>query len=192
MVRHQGVDRITWTFDPLLSRNAFLNISRLGAVCNTYLRDEYGELRDGLNRGLSTDRFQVDWWVNSHRVNRRLSKRPRLKLDLAHFLAAGARIANPSQIGEDWLPRPGTLLPDELAAELEPAGDQPPIFLAEIPADFQRVKTVDVELAQTWRQQTRQLFELFFSKGYLVTDFIHMPGALPRGFYVLSYGQSML
>ena len=36
MVRHKGIDRITWTYDPLLSRNAWLNITRLGAVCNTY------------------------------------------------------------------------------------------------------------------------------------------------------------
>ena len=33
MVRQQGLDLITWTYDPLLSRNAYLNIARLGAVC---------------------------------------------------------------------------------------------------------------------------------------------------------------
>jgi predicted GNAT superfamily acetyltransferase len=43
MVRHQGLDHVTWTFDPLLSRNAYLNISKLGAVCNTYRRAEYGD-----------------------------------------------------------------------------------------------------------------------------------------------------
>ena len=73
MVRRQGVDRITWTYDPLVSVNAYLNIARLGAVCNTYRRNVYGELRDGLNAGLPSDRFQVDWWVNTKRVNRRLS-----------------------------------------------------------------------------------------------------------------------
>ena len=74
MVRYQGIDRITWTFDPLLGRNAWLNITRLGAVCNTYLRNFYGKMDDDLNRGLPSDRFDVDWWVNSHRVNRRLSR----------------------------------------------------------------------------------------------------------------------
>ncbi|MBK7451366.1 MAG: GNAT family N-acetyltransferase [Anaerolineales bacterium] len=49
MVRHQSLDHITWTFDPLLSRNAHLNIAKLGAVCSTYRQSEYGDLRDGLN-----------------------------------------------------------------------------------------------------------------------------------------------
>src|SRR5574339_799616 len=77
MVRHQGLDHITWTYDPLLSRNARLNITKLGAVCSTYRRSEYGEMRDGLNAGLPSDRFQVDWWVNTRRAERRLSKRAR-------------------------------------------------------------------------------------------------------------------
>lgn len=64
VVRGQGIELITWTYDPLLATNAHLNISKLGAVCNTYLRDLYGELDDGLNTGLETDRFQVDWWVD--------------------------------------------------------------------------------------------------------------------------------
>jgi predicted GNAT superfamily acetyltransferase len=49
MVRHQSIDRIVWTYDPLLSRNAQLNIGKLGAVCNTYKRNYYGEMRDALN-----------------------------------------------------------------------------------------------------------------------------------------------
>ncbi len=54
MVRKQGIDRITWTFDPLLSRNAHLNIARLGAVCNTYIQSAYGKMEDGLNAGLDS------------------------------------------------------------------------------------------------------------------------------------------
>ena len=46
MVRNQDIDLITWTFDPLMSHNARLNISNLGAVCNTFLPNEYGELRE--------------------------------------------------------------------------------------------------------------------------------------------------
>ena len=51
-VRDQGIELITWTYDPLLSTNAYLNIARLGAVCNTYRRNEYGDLNDDLNAGL--------------------------------------------------------------------------------------------------------------------------------------------
>ena len=49
VVLSQGIDLITWTFDPLEARNAWLNFHKLGAVCNTYLRNVYGDMRDGLN-----------------------------------------------------------------------------------------------------------------------------------------------
>ena len=88
MVRRQGLNQITWTYDPLLSRNAYLNLAKLGAVCNTYRRSEYGDMRDGLNAGLPTDRFQVDWWINTNRVERRLSKRARGTLSLEQFTKA--------------------------------------------------------------------------------------------------------
>src|ERR1044071_3147953 len=85
MVGHQGLDHITWTSDPLLSRNAYLNIAKLAAVCNTYRRSEYGDMRDGLNAGLPSDRFMVNWWIHPRRVERRLSKRPRRPLKLDDF-----------------------------------------------------------------------------------------------------------
>ena len=90
MVRHQGLDHMTWTYDLLLSRNAYLNISRLGAVCSTYRRSEYGEMRDGLNAGLPSDRFQVDWWLNTQRVERRLGKRRAPAADAGGAAAAWA------------------------------------------------------------------------------------------------------
>jgi predicted GNAT superfamily acetyltransferase len=190
MVRHQGLDRITWTFDPLLSSNAHLNIARLGAICSTYLRDYYGELRDGLNAGLSTDRFQVDWWINSQRVERRLSKRPRLSLDLAHFLSGGIGILNPTHLDERGLPIPQPVSPEKLA--VQDGGPEQPLMLVEIPADFRAMKATDPQLSQTWRLHTRQLFEALFGRGYLVTDFVHLSGPNPRSFYVLSHGEAEL
>ncbi len=68
----QGIDLITWTFDPLEARNGWLNFHKLGAVCRTYLRSVYGDMRDGLNAGLPSDRLQVDWWIGSQRVEQRL------------------------------------------------------------------------------------------------------------------------
>lgn len=191
MVRRQGLDRITWTYDPLLSRNAHLNIARLGAVCNTYLRNHYGELRDGLNRGVSTDRLQVDWWINSQRVMRRLSKHARQQLDLAHYLAAGTGILNPTHLNEAGLPipSPGSPLDGLPRTSME---SERPLLLVEIPADFAAIKTADLALAQDWRLHTRQLFEGLFTRGYLITDFIHLPGATPRSFYVFSHGEAMI
>lgn len=190
LVRHQGLDRITWTYDPLLSQNAHLNIARLGAVCNTYLREVYGEMRDDLNVGLPSDRFQVDWWVNSRRVWHRLSKNPRRSLDLAHFISAGIPIINPTSIGENGLPRPSEESHEALNRDL-PMSPQN-MLLVEIPADFQRLKSADLSLALAWRQHTRQLFETLFERGYLVTDFVHLSGTYSRSFYVLSHGESTL
>ncbi len=105
MVRKQGIDRITWTYDPLLSRNAHLNIARLGAVCSTYLRSEYGEMRDGLNAGLPSDRFQVDWWLNTQRVQRRISRRSRPAPALEHYRLAEATLLE-ALPGHGPAPRP--------------------------------------------------------------------------------------
>jgi predicted GNAT superfamily acetyltransferase len=195
MVRNQGLDRITWTFDPLLSRNAHLNITRLGAVCNTYLRSVDGELRDDINTGLPTDRFQVDWWVNTERVARRLSRQARPSLDLAHFLAAGAKVLNPSRTDADGFPRPA---PDQSPKSPETGpgtgadNAQPAIWLVEIPADFSSLKESDPQLAIEWRLHIRAVCEDLFARGYLVTDFVYLPGSQPRSFYVFSHGESTL
>jgi predicted GNAT superfamily acetyltransferase len=193
-VRHQGLDRITWTYDPLQSRNANLNISLLGAVCNTYLPEYYGQMRDELNAGLPSDRFQVDWWINSARVEQRLSKKPRIRLDLAHFLEAGTEILNPSHLDQNGLPRP--IREQEAITDGEECRIQKltnsSLLLVEIPADLTAIKAADPALALEWRLHTRRKFKDLFERGYLVTDFIYLPGKYPRSFYVLSHGESTL
>ena len=183
MVRHQGIDRITWTYDPLLSRNAHLNIARLGTVCSSYIRDAYGEMRDELNIGVPSDRFQVDWWVNSRRVLRRMGRRPPQPLDLAHYLAAGIPIINPTRIDAKNLPRPAS------ASDVTELTGQS-LLLVEIPADFLALKAVDRELAIAWRLHSRELFEMLFQNGYLATDAVYLPGTNPRSFYVMTNGDA--
>ena len=179
MVRKQGLDRITWTYDPLLSRNAHLNIARLGAVCSTYLRSEYGEMHDGLNAGLPSDRFQVDWWINTERVSRRLSRRSRPTLTFDHYRLAEASLL-------------------EARFEQGVAAVQPPqalpaltghLLLIEVPFDFLALKAADLPLAKAWRFYTRAVFEAAFAAGYLVTDFVNTNG---RSFYVLTHGETTL
>ncbi len=184
MVRHQGLDHITWTYDPLLSRNAYLNIAKLGAVCSTYRRSEYGDLRDGLNAGLPTDRFEVDWWVHTRRVERRLGKRPRRPLRLESFSKAALQPlyspqgASAPSVADRWLRPPEHFSP--------PSGK---LTLAEIPSDFLALKEADFALARDWRFFVRELFETAFDKGYIVTDFIYEQA---RSFYVLAHGESTL
>jgi predicted GNAT superfamily acetyltransferase len=179
MVRNQGIDHITWTYDPLLSRNAYLNIAKLGAVCNTYRRSEYGDMRDGLNAGLPSDRFQVDWWVNTRRVERRLGRRARAPLKLDDFSKAELRPLYTPLTRTDNLIRP-----PEHFSPLEGR-----ILLAEIPSDFGALKESDFALARDWRFFSREMFETAFASGYIVTDFLRDAG---RSFYVLSNGESML
>jgi len=177
--RAQALRLATWTYDPLESKNAHLNIAKLGAVCNTYLRDLYGELRDDLNRGLPTDRFQVDWWIASKRVATRLSsQRPPLTRDL--YQQAGTILMNQATFDDR-----GLLIPPDT---IQPV--QAERGLVETPALFQDVKRLDPGLALAWRMQTRAIFEQAFAAGYTVTDVLYEGGVQPRAFYVLTRTES--
>lgn len=188
LVRQQGMELITWTYDPLESRNAYFNIAKLGAICNTYKRNHYGEMGDNLNAGVPSDRFQVDWWVNSRRVLTRLGRKPQNRLDLAHYLAADVSIINQTRLNDADLPQP---FQDRMDT-LESPDTRPKITLFEIPGDFQALKTADLDLARQWRLYSRVVFELFFNHGYMITDFIYMPGEEPRSYYVLTHGEATI
>jgi len=180
LVRQQGLDHITWTYDPLLSRNGQLNIARLGAVCQTYLREVYGEMRDGLNAGLPSDRFQLDWWINTPRVEQRLAANPRLKLTLADF--ESAQTLYPTHPTATWIAPPESFKPPENA-----------LLLAEIPSDFLALKAADFELARAWRSFSREMFETCFAASYQATDFVYeTTGGHPRSFYVLTRAENSL
>lgn len=56
-----GIDLITWTFDPMLARNAHFNLSKLGARCRRLLPAFYGDMDDDINRGDESDRLEVRW-----------------------------------------------------------------------------------------------------------------------------------
>ncbi|WP_159502003.1 GNAT family N-acetyltransferase [Microbacterium sp. 18062] len=61
----RGVGRITWTFDPLVARNAHVNLTVLGTRAVEYLVNQYGPMDDGVNRGDETDRILVSWELAS-------------------------------------------------------------------------------------------------------------------------------
>lgn len=66
----RGLEVVTWTFDPLVRRNAAFNLRRLGAVVERYLPDLYGTMADALNAGGESDRLLVAWWVGDDVVAR--------------------------------------------------------------------------------------------------------------------------
>jgi predicted GNAT superfamily acetyltransferase len=156
----QGLDLITWTYDPLESVNASLNIARLGATSNTYIRNIYGEMRDELNQGLTSDRLQVDWWIRSRRVIDSIdgSRRPS---SLASLQSAGGKVINRTRSGERGLLQP-----------VDWTSEDAPVVLFEIPATFQQIKRSDMVLAHAWRQMAREIFEYYFDERYQVTEFL--------------------
>ena len=181
-VNQQAVRLITWTFDPIESRNANLNIARLGAISRTYKRDNYGEMNDGLNVGLPSDRLLVEWWITSNRVKQRIGGE-RKRLSFESYMAADMLILNPTRANEAGLPK-------MIGEPFDPSGV---ICLVEIPSNFQVIKTKDIELAREWKRQVRRVLENAFSNGYLITDFVfENVGDRPRAFYVLSQGDVKL
>ena len=71
----QGLEEITWTFDPLVRKNAYFNLTKLGAGIVSYEPNFYGAMPDGINRGDESDRCPVSWRLGSPRRRRRPTTR---------------------------------------------------------------------------------------------------------------------
>ncbi len=71
----RGFALMEWTFDPLEIKNAYLNLSRLGAIARRYQPNFYGPSSSPLQGGLPTDRLSAEWWLRSERVRGRVSER---------------------------------------------------------------------------------------------------------------------
>ncbi|MCO6453070.1 MAG: GNAT family N-acetyltransferase [Caldilineales bacterium] len=157
-VAAQGIDLITWTFDPLEARNGHFNLNLLGGIVRTYLVNFYGAMKDGLNLGLASDRFEVELWPGTERVRTRLAQSPpdELARPAAQILAAD---------WQDDLPRPPEVLLPLPAAP----------FLVEIPARFQTIKRHDLELAKAWRLYFRQMCQAAFPASFAVTALHRIP-----------------
>jgi predicted GNAT superfamily acetyltransferase len=180
-VIEQGLKLATWTYDPLLSLNGHLNVRRLGIVCNRYIRDAYGSMRDGLNIGLASDRFDVDWYVNSTRVIDRVEK-GKNPPKFSDYTERGVVVLNPAMMGEGGLLSPSDKITNPKSS----------LALVEIPSDFLKIKEVDSELAGAWRVLTREIFEDAFDEGYLVSDFLFVKdGGEARSYYLLTHHEAL-
>ena len=172
-----GIRLVTWTYDPLESRNAWLNVGKLGAVCRQYLLNFHGNV-GGINAGLDTDRFYVEWWVTGNRVQSRVD-RQRRPLGYEQLIAGRARLINEASFNEAGLPVPPADFAESDAS----------LVLVEIPADVQAIKEEDMDLARTWRAHTRDVFQHYFDSQYIVTDFTRREDedGHTRCYYVLTY-----
>jgi predicted GNAT superfamily acetyltransferase len=176
----QGLDLITWTYDPLEGVNASLNIASLGAIVRTYHHNLYGgSMTDGLNSGLPTDRFEVEWWIASPHVQT-FTSGERHRPDCKSLLDQGAQLINRVELESS-----GALNPVESRMGLTVD-----TLLLEVPPEFQAIKTLSMELAREWRSHTAQLFTHYFERGYAVTDFISERSDQRRhNYYVLTNNQ---
>lgn len=149
----RGLATITWTFDPLVRRNAYFNVGKLGAVPTAYLPNFYGGMQDRINFGDDTDRVLVEWPLASDSVAAACAGRsPRVSIaDLP-----GAAIA----LDRDpaGAPRPGQ------------AAGAHTILLA-VPDDVERLRAGDPALARAWREAIAATLGGLLAEGATVTGF---------------------
>ncbi|NEU30568.1 GNAT family N-acetyltransferase [bacterium LRH843] len=142
----KGYDLIKWTYDPLETVNGTLNLHKLGATCQTYIEDAYGDLPDQLNAGLPSDRFLVEWDLTKE------------KPEASSASCTSVMTTNTMN---------GYLTPGEMTF------DQTDDWLSiPVPINFQELKKNDLPLARNWREATRALFQHYFSNGYRTIDLI--------------------
>lgn len=158
----RGVAIMHWTFDPLQSRNAYLNFSKLGIVVREYARDMYGQTDSPLHRGIGTDRFVALWLMDTDRVARRVAGEER---GPGAEAASGAAPALDEASGGEGLPRPGVPRLDLDAGVVRVA----------IPADISAVMADSMELALAWRESTRQALTHYIEGGYEVRELVRGP-----------------
>jgi predicted GNAT superfamily acetyltransferase len=145
-----GITTITWTFDPLVRRNAHFNLAKLAARVTEYLPDFYGEMPDELNAGDPSDRVLLTWDLNAP--------------DVAAAMA-GAPPAEPE-------PAPVAALtegPDGRPVETDPAGATR--VAVGTPGDIAALRLSDPELALGWRRAQRAALGGALDAGYRVTGF---------------------
>lgn len=152
IAKQKGYDRMHWTFDPLETRNAYLNLSKLNGICHTYVENCYGEMKDGLNQGLPSDRFELHWHIKSPYVTKR--ETPNMEQ---------AEAINTIIWTEAGLPKFVLQEEPSLIAQT---------YTIDVPKDFQALKSADPNLALDWRLQTRTQFQRLFDAGYIAVRLI--------------------
>ncbi|ARD47349.1 GNAT family N-acetyltransferase [Sporosarcina sp. P37] len=151
LAREMGYQLIVWTFDPLESRNAYLNTSKLYGVCYDYIVNCYGEMDDGLNKGLPTDRFQVAWWIDSPRV-------------LDQWQPVNVVYSCPFYTDLHSDSHPVLHMPQSDEWLVADAIEVP------VPKHIQLIKNEDPELAYEWRMHTRKVFQQLCAEGFALID----------------------
>lgn len=169
------VQEMTWTFDPLQSRNAHLNFGKLGVVSDIYRVDFYGPETSSVLHQNGTDRLWVRWILNSRRVRDRLQG----KEYRAEALDAFSRLQPLVQFNGDGKP-----VRNDLGAALARQR-----IAIQIPSDIGVIEQKDPTLAREWREATRWAFTEALQAGFFVAEFCRtVRGQQGPGNYLLERG----
>lgn len=172
-VLEQGLDLIMWTYDPLQGPNAKFNVEKLGVIVRKFHRNYYGELRDQINIGMPSDRFEAEWWIKSKRVKMKLKGKlkPPLIEEIIDF--GGVLVTVSESINKFRRLRKYYLDVND------------PVIIVEIPGDLAKLKS-NSKILYEWRLGLREVFENYLRRGYIVIDFVSkIENGLRRNFYVL-------
>ena len=166
---------VTWTFDPLQSKNAHLNFAKLGVISGSYKIDFYGpETSSTLHRN-STDRLWVKWPVTSRRVQTRIQG----KDHRSEMLDALRTLQPLIQFNAHGQPHRTDLSAALLRQRIA----------IEIPSDIGSIEHKDPALARQWRLDTRWAFEQALQSGFFVAEFCRtVRGQQGPGVYLLEKG----
>lgn len=161
-----GIATVVWTFDPLVSRNAYFNLRKLGALATGYGADFYGEMPDAINAGDHSDRLVVRWDLASARAAQAADG------GLPPFATAGTVVvldaddAGRPRVREDCVP------------------DGPAVLRCRVPMDVLALRRHDPAAALAWRLAVRTVLGGALGAGYRAVD------ATPDGWYVLAPGRT--
>jgi predicted GNAT superfamily acetyltransferase len=150
---------IAWTYDPLIRRNAYFNLAKLGARPQEYLRNFYGAMDDVINGGTETDRMLVHWELRSAAAADASAGRP-APASFDGERARGAVVA--LSAGEGGWPVPRLPVAGGSGARR---------FLVGVPADIEAMRLSEAERAAAWRAALRDVLSPLMAGGARVTGF---------------------
>jgi predicted GNAT superfamily acetyltransferase len=148
-----GYETITWTFDPLVRRNARLNLLKLGVYVCDYYEDFYGDMADALNAGDATDRAMARWELLSDRTMRAAASLNGLDPDP---IPIGAIVALSVEADEP------------VVLQISSSAD---VLLVALPADIIDIREKNPALAARWRMAVRSVLSPVLASGMEITGF---------------------
>jgi predicted GNAT superfamily acetyltransferase len=172
----QGFRWMAWTFDPMQSGNANFNFNRLGVTARRYSVNHYGDMQDGLNAGLASDRLEAQWQLDEPPPSPTASV-----YAVRHFPHGEGRGVTPFDNVDVtklvYLDEGGAIR----RAQPESTGDL--MYGIEIPANIAELKQQDIERAKQWQLHLREAMTDLLAAGYVVSGFLRLGDT---GFYILS------